>query len=119
MAKTILESTQEVQENKKLKYQMTAGQKMTVIKELNDGDVINVNNWCVFVDEKENADDVTILTIQDGNTGTIFCTNSETFRRSFLDIADIYKDEGKIGFDIEKMSGTTKSNRTYINCSLV
>lgn len=106
-------------ENKKTKYQMTAGQKMTVIKELTDGDVINVNNWCVFVDEKDDGDDVTVLTIQDGNTGTIFCTNSDTFRRSFLEIADIFEDEDKVGFDIEKLSGETKAGRPFVNCSLV
>lgn len=102
------------------KYLLTASQGMKVIKELEDGDTVKVAMYAVFVDEKDDGDDVTVLTIADED-GTVFCTNSETFRRSFLEIADVMSDEGdtdKGGFVIEKISGQTKAGRPYVNCKL-
>lgn len=99
---------------------MTLGQGMKVVKEMNDGECVNVAMYCVFIDEKDDGDDITVLTFADENN-VVYCTNSETFRRSFLEIADIMSDEDsndKGGFTIEKISGQTKAGRPFVNCKL-
>ena len=90
---------------------MTKNPEIKVIKNLEDGDTIEVQNFCIYEDDEK---DVTILSIMD-STGEVFACQSSTFRSNFLDIADIYDGET---FTIKKISGKTKAGRDYINCTL-
>lgn len=117
MSKKLLRVSKE-ELTKKEKYLLTCANNMRMIKELDDGEKIDVALWCIFNDEKDDAEDVTILSIID-NDGNIYATNSETFRRKFEEIADVYDDEGYAGFTIEKLSGETKAGRPFVYCALV
>ena len=118
MAKKILRVSEAKELTKVQKYQLTSSNDMHVIKDVADGELIDVNIWSIFVDEKEDSDDVTILSIMD-NDGIVYCTNSATFQRSFEEIADLYDDCGYTGFTIKKLSGETKAGRPFVNCALV
>lgn len=72
--------------------------------------------WCVYEETKDEGDTVTILSIIDNETKNVYACQSATFRKSFLDISEIF-DEGE-AYSIIKISGKTKAGRDYINCIL-
>lgn len=87
-------------------------QKVTQIKELEDGTEISIDFWALFTDEeKENTE---VLTIVD-KSGVVYSTISETFKKNFFRMVEIFSDEE---FNIVKISGTTKAGRDYVNCDL-
>lgn len=90
---------------------------MTMLKNIEDGTIINVKMYAIFEDDKEGVDEpITILSIMD-NDGTVYASNSSVVRRSFEDIADIFFEDDE-EFAIEKISGTTKSGRSFVNVTL-
>lgn len=94
-------------------YLMTQASNIKVVKDIPDGTKINVKAWCKFVDTKEDGTEVELLSILDDNKVAYSC-QSATFKRSFLDIADLMGEE----FTIVKTSGTTNAGRPYVNCEL-
>lgn len=87
-------------------------QEVTLIKDLEDGTEITPDYYANYNDSDK---DVEVLSIVD-NEGIVYSTVSETFKRNFWDIVDIFGDEE---FTIKKISGTTKSGRQFVNCDLV
>lgn len=87
-------------------------QEVTLIKDLEDGTEITPAYYANYNDSDK---DVEVLSIVDGD-GIVYSTVSETFKRNFWDIVDIFGDED---FTIKKISGTTKSGRQFVNCDLV
>lgn len=117
MSKKLLEVGSKDELTKVEKYKLMSSNDMTSIKEVPDGDTIAVKAWALFVDVKEDEEDVTILSIMDTD-GDVYCTNSNTFQRNFEEIADLYSETGKVGFIIKKLSGETKAGRPFVNCTL-
>lgn len=115
--KKILEVGTKTELTRVQKYKLTSSNDMTSIKEVEDGELIPVKAWAIFVDEKEEEEDVTILSIMDTDDN-VYCTNSDTFRRNFEEIAELFDDVGKVGFVIKKLSGETKAGRPFVNCTL-
>lgn len=115
---TILKTSKEL--TKKEKYLLTQNPAIQTIQKVEDNTLITPVVWCVYEEEKDDGKDegktVTILSMIDNETKNVYACQSVTFRKSFLDIADIFE-EGEV-FSIIKISGETKAGREYINCIL-
>lgn len=100
------------------RYQLTLSPEIKTVQDLEDGSVIDVTAFCEFNDVNDQTGEIAnLLGILDKN-GNSYVTQSATFRRSFMDIADIFADEAEYSFKIKKISGTTKAGRPYVNCVL-
>ena len=99
---------------KKEIYQMTMSPKIQKISD-NKGVVIDVAAYCFYSDEKDDGKSVDILSVMDAD-GSIYATNSTTFRDDFERICEIMDGED---FSIEVISGTSKAGREFFTCALV
>lgn len=99
---------------KKEVYQMTMSPKIQKISD-NKGVVIDVAVYCFYSDEKADGKRVDILSVMDAD-GSIYATNSPTFRDDFERICEIMDGED---FSIEVISGTSKAGREFVTCALV
>ena len=95
-------------------YLMTLDRGIKSIKNVDDNTSIVVAGYLTFTDEKENGDNVDILSIITPDN-EVFSCQSATFKRSFDNITNIM--HGK-QFSVIKVSGTTKNGRPYIDCAL-
>lgn len=101
--------------NKKELYKMTmdAG-----IKKMKDyvGSIIDVYAYCIYTDfnSKDNKE-VEVLSVMDTD-GSVFATNSATFKKDFLNIATLMEGEE---FSVGVTSGTSKAGREFITCTLL
>lgn len=95
-------------------YLMTLSPAIKVLKDIPDGTVIKVAAYATYTNEKdgkgEDADLLSIMTPEH----VVYSCQSATFKRSFFEIAKLFKGE----FPIVKTSGITKSGRDFINCEL-
>lgn len=100
--------------DKKEMYKLCLSDTTTSIKTLEDNTVLAVTNYCEYedIDSKGNTQHLLSLKTDSG----YFATNSETFIRNFLKIADLFEDEGII--NIVKVSGVTKSDKPFVNVTL-
>lgn len=103
--------------DKKGQYIMTLNKAMKSMKDVPDQTEIKVINFCFFdkVDERT-GESVSLLSILD-ESGKVYCTQSETFKRDFTDIAEIFDEDED--FIIGKISGVTKAGRDFVDCVLV
>ena len=111
------------QSNKELnaveEYALTSSPASKMIKEIPDNTPINVKVYAFFTrtetDNKgeEKVTDLLSVLTEDNH---VYCTQSETFKRSFRDCATASKDFDII--PIIKMSGTTKNGRDFVDCTL-
>lgn len=95
-------------------YKMTKSPSIISVNNVEDNTELEVAGYLVFTDTNSNGEDVEILSIM-GTDGIVWCTQSETFKKNFLDIYSIF--DGDI-FTIVKLSGATKSGRPFVNCDL-
>lgn len=109
---TINRSSKEL--TKKEIYQMTMSPKIQKISD-NKGVVIDVAAYCFYSDVKNDGKTVDILSVMDAD-GSIYATNSPTFRDDFEKICEIMDGED---FSIEVISGTSKAGREFVTCALV
>ena len=112
MAITINETSRDFTEVEQ--YLMTLDRGIVSLKDVDDNIAIPVAGYLTFTDEKENGDNVDILSIITPDNAVYSC-QSATFKRSFTNIANIM--HGK-PFSVIKVSGTTKAGRPYIDCAL-
>lgn len=96
------------------KYLMTIAPGIKTMKDVEDGEKIPVDGYLIFEDTKQDKGPVEILSIITPNKEVYSC-QSETFKRSFFDIAALC---GEHSYSVVKISGQTKSGRDYINCVL-
>lgn len=108
----VLETSREFTEVEK--YLMTISPAITSMKNVADNTSIPVSGYLIFEDTKDNGDVSTILSVITPDNEVYSC-QSATFKRSLLDIYSIMKDKP---FSVIKISGMTKSERAYINCTL-
>lgn len=95
-------------------YLLTKSPSVVPVKSVEDNTVIAVKCWLLYTDIDSKGDEVELLSIM-GEDNTVVACQSATFKRSFADLVDIF---GTSGFSIKKISGTTKSDRGYVNCDL-
>lgn len=104
-------------------YRMTEDRAVVSVKDVADHTILNVNGFLMFEDTNGNGETSEILAIigaDDNGEITVWACQSETFKRSFMNIVEI---NGESGIDIEleplaieKLSGTTKAGRDYVDC---
>lgn len=102
---TILKQMKEC--TKEEMYRMIMNKNNAGFKDMPDGESYAVENYIFY--EK---DDMNLLSVQTDKG--IFSGNSGVFINTFLVMAEIFTD----GFTFKKISGESKSKRTYIDCVL-
>ena len=99
------------------KYAMTKGAN---VRKMSDcaGVVLEIEAWALYKDwnEKDQKDNeiLSILT----KDKEIFATISETFKREFFDMWDMFVSSGETLDEIAIVSGTSKAGRPFITCTL-
>nr|DAI13429.1 MAG TPA: ssDNA binding protein [Caudoviricetes sp.] len=110
---TIVKTSKELTKKEAYKMTLDAG-----IKKMKDyiGASIDVYAYCVYTDfnSKDNKE-VEVLSIM-GTDGSVYATNSATFKRDFMNIATLMEGED---FSIGITSGTSKAGRDFIACTLI
>ena len=109
---TITKTSREL--TKKESYKMTLSPS---IKKMRDivGAQIDVSAFIMYKDVNSDGKEQEILSVMDAD-GTVYATNSPTFKKDFANICDIMDGED---FSIEVISGTSKAGREFITCTLV
>lgn len=107
-------------------YRMTEDSAVLSVKDVADHTILNVNGYLTFEDTNSNDETSEILAIMgadDNGEITVWACQSATFKCSFMNIVDINTESG-IDIEvepiaIEKLSGTTKAGRGYVDCRWV
>lgn len=109
---TVINSNKEL--TKRESYKLTLDPS---IKKMRDfiGVQIEVTAYCLYKDVNKDGKDVEVLSIMDKDGG-VYATNSDTFKRDFMNIADLMDGEC---YTIEIISGQSKAGREFITCTLV
>ena len=104
---TIINSNKEL--TKRESYKMTLDPS---IKKMRDfiGVQIEVSASCLYKDVNKDGQEIEVLSIMDSD-GCVYATNSETFKRDFMNIADLMGGEV---YAIEIISGKSKAGREFI-----
>lgn len=98
-------------------YLMTSAPDIIPIKDVEDNTKIEVAGYIIFDDVKvrDGVEEIsTILSLITPNKEVYSC-QSRTFRESFMQIFKLMDGDP---FAVKKISGKTKNNRDYINCTL-
>ena len=94
------------------KYLLTISPTIETVKSIDDGTSIQVSEWCLFEDEKD-EEKIELLSFMTPDK-KVYCCQSKTFKRSFFDIQCLMGDN----FTIVKTSGKTNNGRDFVNCIL-
>lgn len=98
-------------------YQLTVNPDITAFKEA-DGTVIDLGAWCIYETET-NGEPVTVLAIQDKNTGECYSGMSAYFIESFRHIMNIMNAiDATENIYLKIVSGESKKGRKFTNCAL-
>lgn len=95
-------------------YLMTSSPDAESIKNVSDETLIPIDGYILFKDKDQNGEETDILSLITPDKKVYAC-QSETFKRSFLEIFELMDGEP---FSIVKKSGVTKAGRDFINCVL-
>ncbi len=95
-------------------YRMTRDPQIQQAKNLEDGTILEVAAWLEFEDVKQDGDNANLLSILTTD-GTVVTTQSQTFKNSFHEVDELMAGDP---YSIEKISGTTKAGRPYVNCRM-
>lgn len=110
----ILETSREFTAAEKWKMTRDAAiQKMSEI----EGQTFKPVEYCVYNDTNSDGVEQTLLSIM-AEDGVVYATNSETFRREFLDMCNVFRESHEEIEKISVMGGTTNSGRHFITCAL-
>lgn len=96
-------------------YKLTLDPAMKKMKDF-VGSSIDVYAFCLYTDFNNKDDkEVEVLSVMDKD-GSVFATNSPTFKKDFMNIAEIMEDDE---YSIEVISGTSNAGREFITCTLL
>lgn len=95
-------------------YLLTKAPTIKTVKTLSDGDVITVEGYLEFVDEKEDGTSAELMSIITADNA-VYSTQSVTFKRSIKDIEAVMQG---FPFPVKKISGTSKAGRKFVDCVL-
>lgn len=96
------------------KYLMTTAPDIESLKNIEDGESIQIDGILIFDDIKDNGDIQNIVSIITPDK-KVYSGQSATFKQSLKEIESVMDGEK---FSIIKISGKTKAGRDYINCTL-
>lgn len=109
---TIIKASREF--NKVEVYKMTQDQGAVSVKDVPDGTTLQVSGYLLYEDVDHKGENHELFSVL-GEDGTVWTCQSETFKRSFMQMAELFEDEP---FSIKKRSGVTKANKDYVDCCL-
>lgn len=96
------------------RYLLTQSPDIVSMQKVEDGTSIEYGGHLVFIDTKEDGEEVEILSIITPEK-KVYSVQSKTFRRSLEDILTVMEGEP---FSIIKFSGASNAGRKYVNCKL-
>ena len=97
-------------------YNMTKSHKLNTLKNLENGAELEVAGFMEWEDTNEETGEATELLSLLTTDGTTYVTQSETFKRDFYDIVEIFDHEFPI--TIEHGVGKSKAGREYHYCAV-
>lgn len=100
-------------ENKKMLYVLTKGQS-TMAKTIDERQRLTPVAFCEFIDTDKDGKENNVLSILTEECGVV-STISNTFRREFYDMADMFAGEE---FSFRVIHGKTKAGRDFTSCTL-
>ena len=109
---TIIKSNKEL--TKRESYKLTLDPSIKKMKDF-IGVLIDVAAYCLYTYVNKEGKEVEVLSIMDKDGG-VCATNSDTFKRDFMNIAKLMDGED---YAIEIISGQSKAGREFITCTLV
>ena len=113
--KNMVKITNKTKEFSKLEvYNMTKSHNLKTLKELENGAKIEVAGVMEWEDTNEETGDATELMSLLTTDGTAYVTQSDTFKRDFFDIVEIF--EHNFPITIEHGVGKSKAGREYHYC---
>lgn len=109
---TIIKASREF--NKVEVYKMTQDQGAVSVKDVPDGTTLQVSGYLLYEDVDYKGENHELFSVL-GEDGTVWTCQSAPFKRSFMQMAELFEDEP---FSIKKRSGVTKANKDYVDCCL-
>lgn len=109
---TIIKASREF--NKVEVYKMTQDQGAVSVKDVPDGTTLQVSGYLLYEDVDYKGENHELFSVL-GEDGTVWTCQSATFKRSFMQMAELFEGEP---FSIKKRSGVTKANKDYVDCCL-
>lgn len=109
---TIIKSNKEL--NKRESYKLTLDPAIKKMKDL-IGVQIDVAAYCLYKNVNKEGEEVELLSVMDKDGG-VCATNSNTFKRDFMNIAELMDGDD---YTIEVIGGQSKAGREFITCTLV
>ena len=97
-------------------YNMTKSHKLNTLKNLEDGEKLEVAGFMEWEDVNEETGEATELMSLLTTDGDTYVTQSDTFKRDFFDIVEIF--EHKFPITIEHGVGKSKAGREYHYCAV-
>lgn len=103
-------------------YNMTQDKAVISVKNVPTNSILHVNGYVIFQDTNTKGETSEILSLigtNDDGQIEVWACQSETFKRSFMDIVDIITQSHMTiedGVDIQKLDGESKSGRPYVDC---
>lgn len=88
--------------------------KLTDIK----GQTIELDKWVLYTETDKDGKEMSLLALSTVD-GTVYCTNSVTFCRSFESAVATFGQFGEEFHSIQIVTGTSKNGRDYIDCVVV
>lgn len=87
-------------------------------KKLSDakGTTLDMTSWVVYTGVDKNGDEIELMSIKTADA--VYCTNSQTFIREFMDAYTMFNDMGEQFHAIKVIEGTSKANRPYLTCAI-
>ena len=97
-------------------YNMTKSHKLNTLKNLENGAKLEVAGFMEWEDINEETGETTELMSLLTTDGETYVTQSDTFKRDFFDIVEIF--EHKFPIMIEHGIGESKAGREYHYCAV-
>ena len=97
-------------------YNMTKSHKLNTLKNLENGAKLEVEGFMEWEDTNEETGEATELMSLITTDGETYVTQSDTFKRDFFDIVEIF--EHKFPIMIEHGVGKSKAGREYHFCAV-
>ena len=112
----IVDSSREF--DKKEAYRLTHLKESEQVKDIQDGSIYSVTDWINYLSENKDGETNEVLLIVAVDEDAVIhylTTVSATFKESFRDMVETFGTD----FKWKKISGQSKSGRSYVDCELV
>lgn len=99
------------------KYLMTQNPGIVSVKDVPNFDKMDVSGYLLYEDQNAKGEKSELLSVMGKVDGTtkVWCCQSATFKRSFMQMFELFEDEP---FTIMKTSGVSRAGKDYVDCVL-